>query len=120
MEDWFFGHQFLNGANPTLIRRCTEIPPNMAVTEETVGASLGGGASLCQEMEVIEWNQIFFLFQSLSLTPHQEARVWSFHSPHARRHSLSIHNQILPTAMMTCPTPPRIGSDLETWRRRLK
>ncbi|KAK9532101.1 hypothetical protein VZT92_009504 [Zoarces viviparus] len=50
-EDWFFAHQFLNGANPTLIRRCTEIPPNMSVTEETVEASLEGGASLSLEME---------------------------------------------------------------------
>ncbi|XP_041825974.1 polyunsaturated fatty acid lipoxygenase ALOX15B-like [Melanotaenia boesemani] len=50
-EDWFFGYQFLNGANPTLIRRCTELPPNLAVTEEMVGASLGGGASLSEEME---------------------------------------------------------------------
>lgn len=56
-EDWFFGHQFLNGANPTLIRRCTEIPSNLAVSEETVAASLGGGASLTQEMEVIEGNE---------------------------------------------------------------
>ncbi|KAF3701603.1 Hydroperoxide isomerase ALOXE3 [Channa argus] len=50
-EDWFFGHQFLNGANPTLIRRCTEIPPNLAVTEEMMGAFLEGGGSLSQEME---------------------------------------------------------------------
>ncbi|XP_067341241.1 polyunsaturated fatty acid lipoxygenase ALOX15B-like isoform X2 [Channa argus] len=50
-EDWFFGHQFLNGANPTLIRRCTEIPPNLAVTEGMMGAFLEGGGSLSQEME---------------------------------------------------------------------
>ncbi|KAM6902322.1 polyunsaturated fatty acid lipoxygenase ALOX15B-like [Xenentodon cancila] len=50
-EDWFFGYQFLNGANPTLICRCTEIPANLAVTEETVGVSMEGGASLRDEME---------------------------------------------------------------------
>ncbi|KAL6096376.1 alox12b [Pungitius sinensis] len=50
-EDWFFGHQFLNGANPTLIRRCTRIPTNMSVTKEMVEASIGGGAILAQEME---------------------------------------------------------------------
>lgn len=52
MEDWFFGYQFLNGANPTLIRRCNEVPPSLAVTEETVAASMEGGASLREEMEV--------------------------------------------------------------------
>uniref|UniRef100_A0A667XQV3 Lipoxygenase domain-containing protein n=1 Tax=Myripristis murdjan TaxID=586833 RepID=A0A667XQV3_9TELE len=50
-DDWFFGQQFLNGANPTLIRRCSELPSNMAVTEEMVRSSLEGGASLQQEME---------------------------------------------------------------------
>ncbi|KAM3877470.1 polyunsaturated fatty acid lipoxygenase ALOX15B-like [Diretmus argenteus] len=51
-EDCFFGYQFLNGINPTLIRRCTEVPPNFAVNEETLHGLLEGGASLQEEMEL--------------------------------------------------------------------
>uniref|UniRef100_A0A8D0D8M0 PLAT domain-containing protein n=1 Tax=Sander lucioperca TaxID=283035 RepID=A0A8D0D8M0_SANLU len=35
-EDAFFGYQYLNGLNPMLIRRCSALPDNFAVTDDMV------------------------------------------------------------------------------------
>ncbi|XP_038642849.1 polyunsaturated fatty acid 5-lipoxygenase-like [Scyliorhinus canicula] len=40
-EDWFFGYQFLNSLDPTLIRKCDKMPANFPVTDAMVGDSLG-------------------------------------------------------------------------------
>ncbi|CAI9613144.1 unnamed protein product [Staurois parvus] len=40
-EDSFFGNQYLNGVNPTLIEKCFKIPNNFAVDEFMVAPSLG-------------------------------------------------------------------------------
>ncbi|XP_027138042.1 arachidonate 15-lipoxygenase B [Larimichthys crocea] len=104
MEDWFFGHQFLNGANPTLIRRCTEIPPNMAVTEETVGASLGGGASLCQEME--RGNMFLVDYRLLdTLTANTVNRKQNYLTAPLILLHLNARNQLLPIAIQLKQSP---------------
>ncbi|KAE8286830.1 Arachidonate 12-lipoxygenase, 12R-type [Larimichthys crocea] len=51
MEDDFYGFQFLNGINPTMIKRCSELPSNFPVTEEMVKSFLEEGSSLEKEME---------------------------------------------------------------------
>ncbi|KAM4618195.1 hydroperoxide isomerase ALOXE3-like [Polymixia lowei] len=51
MEDDFYGYQFLNGVNPTVIQRCSELPSNFPVTEEMVQPFLEDGSSLRTEMK---------------------------------------------------------------------
>ncbi|KAL0615839.1 Polyunsaturated fatty acid 5-lipoxygenase, partial [Plecturocebus cupreus] len=50
-EDLMFGYQFLNGCNPVLIRRCTELPEKLPVTTEMVECSLERQLSLEQEIQ---------------------------------------------------------------------
>lgn len=50
-EDLMFGYQFLNGCNPVLIKRCTEIPQKLPVTTEMVECSLERHLSLEQEVQ---------------------------------------------------------------------
>ncbi|XP_042245476.1 polyunsaturated fatty acid lipoxygenase ALOX15B-like isoform X1 [Thunnus maccoyii] len=49
-EDDFYGFQFLNGINPNVIKRCSELPPNFPVTEDMVKPFLKEGTSLKEEM----------------------------------------------------------------------
>ncbi|XP_021253319.1 arachidonate 5-lipoxygenase [Numida meleagris] len=50
-EDFMFGYQFLNGCNPVLIRRCTEIPKKLPVTMEMVECSLERNLTLEEEVK---------------------------------------------------------------------
>ncbi|XP_068433629.1 hydroperoxide isomerase ALOXE3-like [Clinocottus analis] len=50
-DDDFYGFQFLNGLNPMVIKRCSALPPNFAVTEEMVKPFLKDGSSLQEEMK---------------------------------------------------------------------
>ena len=47
-----FGRQILNGMNPVVIKRCTELPTNFPVTNEMVIGSLNRGKTLHEEMKV--------------------------------------------------------------------
>ena len=47
-----FGRQILNGMNPVVIKRCTELPSNFPVTNEMVKGSLNRGKTLHEEMKV--------------------------------------------------------------------
>ncbi|XP_061685575.1 arachidonate 12-lipoxygenase, 12R-type-like [Syngnathoides biaculeatus] len=48
-EDGLFAYQFLNGVNPTLIRRCKTLPKNFPVTDDMV--FMPDGSSLSKEMK---------------------------------------------------------------------
>ncbi|XP_023564167.1 arachidonate 5-lipoxygenase isoform X2 [Octodon degus] len=50
-EDLMFGYQFLNGCNPVLIRRCTQLPPKLPVTTDMVECSLERQLTLEQEIQ---------------------------------------------------------------------
>ncbi|KAK1159915.1 hypothetical protein AOXY_G21367 [Acipenser oxyrinchus oxyrinchus] len=50
-EDCFFGFQFLNGSNPTMIQQCQRLPRNFPVSADMVQASLQAGTTLSKEMK---------------------------------------------------------------------
>ncbi|KAJ1084534.1 hypothetical protein NDU88_004681 [Pleurodeles waltl] len=50
-EDTFFGYQFLNGADPMMIRRCDKIPDNFPVTDSMVAHILGPKTNLTTELQ---------------------------------------------------------------------
>ena len=52
VSDVEFGRQMLNGVNPVLIRKCTKIPDNFAVTSEMVQPLMNNGKTLEEEMKV--------------------------------------------------------------------
>ena len=51
VSDVEFGRQILNGVNPVLIRKCTTIPDNFAVTSEMVLPLMNNGKTLEEEMK---------------------------------------------------------------------
>ena len=52
VSDVEFGRQILNGVNPVMIRKCTKIPDNFAVTSEMVQPLMNNGKTLEKEMKV--------------------------------------------------------------------
>lgn len=51
-EDWFFGHQFLNGSNPRMIHKCSNLPSNFPVCADMVQAFLRPNTTLNKELKV--------------------------------------------------------------------
>ena len=51
-RDEEFGRQILNGVNPVVIEKCTQLPPNFPVEANLIEESLVRGLSLEDEMKV--------------------------------------------------------------------
>ena len=51
-DDSFYGAHYLNGCNPDIIKRCTEIPSKFPVSQELVGNLLDEGDTLHKAIEV--------------------------------------------------------------------
>lgn len=51
-SDVEFGRQILNGVNPAVICKCTQLPPKFPVTDEMIRPFLCRGLTLDQEIEV--------------------------------------------------------------------
>ena len=52
VTDVEFGRQVLNGVNPVVIERCTQLPPNFPVTNDMVKGQLSRGLTLEEEIKV--------------------------------------------------------------------
>lgn len=70
--------QFLNGVNPMMIKRCSEIPPNFPVTEQMVEPFLEKGSSLRQEIKVHQKNQSGWTWTQTSLSTGDKLWFWGF------------------------------------------
>ena len=47
-----FGRQILNGVNPVVINKCTQLPSNFPVTQDMLKGLLNRGLTLEEEMKV--------------------------------------------------------------------
>ncbi|KAM7373859.1 hypothetical protein PAMP_006549 [Pampus punctatissimus] len=50
-EDWYFGHQCLNGCNPLLLRQIHLLPPHLSVTSDMLRPFLPKASSLEAELQ---------------------------------------------------------------------
>lgn len=52
MDDWYFGHQCLNGCNPLMLRQTRLLPPRLSVTSDMLRPFLPEDSSLEKELQV--------------------------------------------------------------------
>ncbi|XP_060947632.1 hydroperoxide isomerase ALOXE3-like [Limanda limanda] len=117
-EDDFYGYQFLNGINPTLIKRCSELPQNFPVTEEMVKPFLAEGSSLSRE--IVKGNIFLYDQKKLDGIP---TKVYNGESltvtPGLCLFYLNPENKLMPIAIQLHQQPSEknpifLPSDLET------
>ncbi|XP_034435258.1 arachidonate 12-lipoxygenase, 12R-type-like [Hippoglossus hippoglossus] len=117
-EDDFYGFQFLNGINPTLIKRCSELPPNFPVTEEMVKPFLAEGSSLMSEIG--KGNIFLYDQKKLEGIPTQVSNGESLTvTPGLCLFYLNPENKLMPIAIQLHQQPSEknpifLPSDLET------
>ncbi|XP_049915015.1 hydroperoxide isomerase ALOXE3-like [Epinephelus moara] len=117
-EDDFYGSQFLNGVNPNVIKRCSELPPNFPVTDEMVKPFLAEGTSLQKEME--EGNIFLCDYKVLDGLPTKVYDGESLHvTPGFIMFYLNPENKLMPSAIQLYQQPSEqnpifLPSDPET------
>lgn len=106
-----FGYQFLNGCNPVLIRRCTEIPKKLPVTMDMVECSLERNLTLEEEVKVRLWVRLGFISSfSYPLTPKPSSNCLQPHLlssgcvvGYGKAHCLCRLATLLLTVFSCCP-----------------
>ncbi|CAJ1067409.1 polyunsaturated fatty acid 5-lipoxygenase-like [Xyrichtys novacula] len=104
-EDFMFGYQFLNGCNPTVIRKCTKLPDKFPVTHEMVSVSLEREMTLEQEMEagniyIVDYE----LIDGISANTTDPCTLQYLAAPICLLYK-NARNKILPIAIQLCQTP---------------
>uniref|UniRef100_A0A671WXM6 Si:dkey-17e16.9 n=1 Tax=Sparus aurata TaxID=8175 RepID=A0A671WXM6_SPAAU len=117
-EDDFYGFQFLNGVNPSMIKRCSELSQNFPVTEEMVKPFLEEGTSLQNEMK--KGNIFIYDQKKMDGIP---ARLYDGETLHVTGglclFYLNPENKLMPIAIQLHQQPSEenpifLPSDLET------
>ncbi|XP_069370585.1 hydroperoxide isomerase ALOXE3-like [Paralichthys olivaceus] len=117
-EDDFYGFQFLNGINPTVIKRCSELPRNFPVTEEMVKPFLAEGSSLSREIR--KGNIFLYDQKNMDGIPPQVYKGESLNvTPGLCLFYLNPENKLMPIAIQLYQQPSEqnpifLPSDLET------
>nr|XP_055053967.1 polyunsaturated fatty acid 5-lipoxygenase-like [Misgurnus anguillicaudatus] len=102
--DYMFGYQFLNGCNPVMIRKCTELPDKFPVTHEMVKGSLQRGLTLQEEIE--EGNVYIVDYEILDGLPANKTPDTQYYltAPICLLYNNKL-NQIVPIAIQLSQTP---------------
>uniref|UniRef100_K7E843 Arachidonate 5-lipoxygenase n=1 Tax=Ornithorhynchus anatinus TaxID=9258 RepID=K7E843_ORNAN len=104
-EDFMFGYQFLNGCNPVLIKKCTQLPDKFPVTTQMVECSLE--RSLTLEEEIKQGNIFivdFELLDGIEANKTDPCTLQYLAAPICLLYK-NLENKIIPIAIQINQTP---------------
>ncbi|XP_036429902.1 polyunsaturated fatty acid 5-lipoxygenase [Colossoma macropomum] len=104
-EDFMFGYQFLNGCNPVMIQKCTQIPEKFPVTHEMVADCLERDLTLEEELKAGNlYIADYEIMEDISPNSTDPCTVQYLAAPICLLYKNS-QNKILPIAIQLSQTP---------------